>query len=110
MAETPEKAAEESEKPPPDVVFVFSPERRVRVTATDADWLAHSWLETTVRRDETRKLRTAIRIALRDGSDVNLDTKMGRDLLDVLHGVEADNRLKGFEELYEAAKETYPPR
>ena len=95
--------------PDDDVVFVFSPRCRVRVTRADAEWLERDWLRTADRTEAGRWLGIAIRGGLDKGRDVLLDPHTRDDLSKVLSEVFEQGRLdtRGLQELYAASLEPF---
>ena len=92
-----------------DVVFEFSPNRRVRVTRADAEWLERDWLRTEDRTEAGRWLGIAIRGALDKGRDVLLDPHTRDDLNKTLSEVFKQGRLDtpGLQELFAASREPF---
>ena len=95
--------------PHADVVFEFSPRRRVRVTRADAEWLERDWLKTEDRTEAGRWLGIAIRGALDKGRDVLLDPHTRDDLNKTLSEVFKQGRLDtpGLQELFAASREPF---
>ena len=95
--------------PHADVVFEFSPRRRVRVTRADAEWLERDWLRTEDRTEAGRWLGVAIRGALDKGRDVLLDPHTRDNLNKTLSEVFKQGRLDtpGLQELYAASREPF---
>jgi hypothetical protein len=93
--------------PDDDVVFVFNPLRRVRVTREDVEWFEHNWLTTEDRTEAARWLGVAIRGALDKGRDVMLDPHTRYDLNMVLSRADKQERLAtpGLRELYEVSRD-----
>jgi hypothetical protein len=93
--------------PDNDVVFVFNPLRRVRVTREDAEWFEHTWLKTEDRTEAGRWLGIAIRGALDRGRDVMLDPHTRDDLCIVLSRADKQEPLAtpGLRELYEVSQD-----
>jgi hypothetical protein len=90
-----------------DVVFVFNPVRRVRVTREEAEWLEQSWLSTEDRTEAGKWLGIAIRGALDRGRDVMLDPHTRDGLRIVLSEVDKQERLTtpGLQELFDVAQD-----
>ena len=95
--------------PDADVVFEFSPHRRVQVTRADAQWLERDWLSTEDRTEAGRWLGIAIRGAVDKGRDVLLDPHTRDDLNKTLSEVLKQGRLDtpGLQELYAASLEPF---
>ena len=95
--------------PDADVVFEFSPHRRVQVTRADAEWLERDWLKTEDRTEAGRWLGIAIQGALDKGRDVLLDPHTRDDLNKTLSEVFKQGRLDtpGLQELYAASREPF---
>ena len=95
--------------PDADVVFEFSPHRRVQVTRADAEWLERDWLRTEDRTEAGRWLGIAIQGALDKGRDVLLDPHTRDDLNKTLSEVFKQGRLDtpGLQELYAASREPF---
>ena len=95
--------------PEADVVFEFSPSRRVQVTHADAECLERGWLRTEDRTEAGKWLGVAIRGAVDKGRDVLLDPHTRDDLNKTLREVFKQGRLDtpGLEELYAASQEPF---
>jgi hypothetical protein len=95
--------------PDADVVFEFSPTRRVQVTHADAVSLEHDWLRTEDRTEAGKWLAIAIQGAVDKGRDVLLDPHTRDDLNKTLREVFKQGRLDtpGLEELYAASQEPF---
>ena len=95
--------------PEADVVFEFSPSRRVHVTHADAECLEHDWLRAEDRTEAGKWLGIAIRGAVDRGRDVLLDPHTRDDLNKTLREVVKQGRLDtpGLEALYLASQEPF---
>ena len=92
-----------------DVVFEFSPTRRVQVTHADAKLLEGDWGRTEDRTEAGKWLGIAIRGAVDHGRDVLLDPHTRDDLTKTLGEVFKQGQLDtaGLEELYAASQEPF---